>query len=99
MGTSGTLRFHKNFLITLLEFELFWDSKHTNAIHVEAPGTNNSDKILYSSTMDKIHLERNGFDGSVVSGVREPILFSFFHKSGYKKLCEPLTIHYKKINK
>ena len=40
-------------------------------------------------------------DGSVVNGVRQPILFSFVldKPSGYKIFCEPETIHYKKINK
>ena len=40
-------------------------------------------------------------DGSVVNGIREPILFSFVSDkpSGYKVFCEPETIHYKKINK
>ena len=40
-------------------------------------------------------------DGSVVNGVRQPILFSFVvdKPSGYKVLCESETIHFKKINK
>ena len=39
--------------------------------------------------------------GSVVDGVRKPILYSFVldKKPGYKVFCEPETIHYKKINK
>ena len=40
-------------------------------------------------------------DGSVVNGVRQPILYSFVSDkpSGYKVFCEPETIHYKKIKK
>ena len=40
-------------------------------------------------------------DGSVVDGVREPIIYSFVldKPSGYKIFCEPETIQYKKINK
>ena len=40
-------------------------------------------------------------DGSVVNGIRQPVLFSFVldKPSGYKVFCEPETIHYKKINK
>ena len=40
-------------------------------------------------------------DGSVVNGIRQPILYSFVldKPSGYKVFCEPETIHYKKINK
>ena len=39
--------------------------------------------------------------GSVVDGVRQPVLYSFAldKPSGYKVFCEPETIHYKKINK
>ena len=40
-------------------------------------------------------------DGSVVNGIREPILFNFIldKPSGYKVFCEPKTMHLKKINK
>ena len=39
--------------------------------------------------------------GSVVNGVRQPILYSFVldKPSVYKVFCGPETIHYKKINK
>ena len=41
------------------------------------------------------------FDGSVVNGLRQPILYSFVldKKPGYTVFPEPETIHYKKINK
>ena len=40
-------------------------------------------------------------DGSVVNGLRQPILYSFVldKEPGYKVFCEPDTIHFKKINK
>ena len=40
-------------------------------------------------------------NGSVVNGIRQPILYSFVldKPSGYKIFCEPETIHYKKTNK
>ena len=40
-------------------------------------------------------------DGSVVNGLRQPILFSYVSdkKPGYKVFCEPETIHYKTANK
>ena len=40
-------------------------------------------------------------NGSIVSGSRQPILFSFVldKPSGYKVFCEPESIHSKKINK
>ena len=40
-------------------------------------------------------------DGSVVDGIRQPILYSFILDKlpGYKVFSEPETIHFKKINK
>ena len=40
-------------------------------------------------------------DGSVVNGLKQPILYSFVQDKspGYKVFCEPETIHFKKINK
>ena len=40
-------------------------------------------------------------DGSVVNGLRQPILYSFIldKKPGYKVFCEPETIHFKKLKK
>ena len=55
-----------------------WDYKPTNAIHADSPGFYTSDKILYLSTKGKIHFKCDVVDGSVVNGLREPILFSCF---------------------
>ena len=49
----------------------------TNAIYADSPGAYTSDKILNLSTIDEIHLRCNVIDGSVVNGIREPILYSF----------------------
>ena len=40
-------------------------------------------------------------DGSMVNGVRQPIIYSFVldKPSGYKVFCEPGSIYYKKLNK
>ena len=40
-------------------------------------------------------------DGSVVNGLRQPVLYSFVldKKPGYKVFSEPETIHYKTLNK
>ena len=48
-----------------------------------------------------MHLKCDCIDGSVVNGVRQPILYSFILDKlpGYKVFSEPETIHYKKINK
>ena len=51
--------------------------------------------------LDDIHLKCDAIDGSVVNGIRQPILYSFVldKPAGYKVFSEPETIHYKKINK
>ena len=99
----GTLRFdEKSFFHTLLGFTPYWDYKPTNVIHADAPGVYTSDKIILNlNTINKIHLKCDIIDGSVVNGVRQPILYSFVldKKPGYKVFSEPETIHYKKINK
>ena len=98
----GTLRFdERSFFDTLLGFESLWDYKHTNSNHVAIPGVYTSDKILILTIVNKIHLKCDVIDGSVVNGLKKPILFSFVFdkKPGYKIFSEPETIHYKKINK
>ena len=57
-----------------------------------------SQKIVKLSTTKRIHLKCDVIDGSVVNGVRQPILLSFDidKPSEYKVFCEPETIHYKK---
>ena len=56
--------------------------------------------MLISSTIDKILMKCDVFDGSIQIGSRHPILFSFVFdkKPGFKVFCKPETIHYKKIN-
>ena len=51
--------------------------------------------------IDKILLKCDCFNGSILNGDRQPILYSFVldKPSGYKVFSEPGTIHYKKINK
>ena len=53
------------------------------------------------SSTNKINLKCDIIDGSVVNGLRRPILYSFVldKKPGYEVISEPETIHYKKINK
>ena len=83
----------KSFFSTILGFTAGSDYKHYNQYL--------SQKIVNLSTTNKIHLKCDAIDGSVVDGVRQPILYSFVldKPSGYKVFCEPETIHYKKINK
>ena len=48
---------------------------------------------------DKIHLKCDVIDGSVVCGLRQPILYNFVSDKqlGYKIFCEAETIHYENI--
>ena len=83
----------KSFFSTILGFTPGWDYKHYNQYL--------SQKILNLSNTNKIDLKCDVIDGSVVNGVRQPILYSFVldKPSGYKVFSEPEIIHYKKINK
>ena len=65
------------------------DSKPTSAFHADYPGVCITDKILNISTIDKIHLKCDVIDGSVVTGIREPILCSFFIRpAGFRTYCQ-----------
>ena len=83
----------KSFFSTILGFTAGWDYKHYNQYL--------SQKTVNLSSTNKTHLKCDAIDGSVVDGVRQPILYSFVSDkpSGYKVFCEPETIHHKKINK
>ena len=83
----------KSFFSTILGFTPGWDYKHYNQYL--------SQKIVNLSNTNKIHLKCDVINGSVVDGIRQPILYSFVldKPAGYKVFCEPETIHYKKINK
>ena len=92
-GTIAIRFDEKSFFSTILGFNHGWDYKHYNQYI--------SQKIVNLINTSKIHLKCDVIDGSVVNGIRQPILYSFVldKPSGYKVFCEPETIHYKKINK
>ena len=83
----------KSFFSTILGFNPGWDYKHYNKYI--------SQKIVNLSNTNKIHLKCDAINGSVVNGLRQPILYSFVLDKlpGYKVFSEPGTIQYKKINK
>ena len=88
------IRFHeKSFFGTILGYTSGWDYKHYNKYI--------SQKIVNLSSTNKIHLKCDVIDGSVVDGLRQPILYSFLLDKlpGYKVIFEPETKHYKKLNK
>ena len=87
------IRFDGNsFFSTVLGFTPGWDYKPYNKY--------SSQKVVNLGSTDKTHLKCDVLDGSVVNGLRQPILYSFVldKKPGYKVFSEPETIHYKKIN-
>ena len=80
------------FFCNVLGFTSGWDYKHYNKYI--------SQKSLILGSTTKIHLKCDIIDGSVVNGLRQPILYSFVldKKPVYKVFSEPETIHYKKVN-
>ena len=64
-------------------------------------GSYKSDKPINITGIDKIHLKCDYIQGSIVNGIREPILYSLVLSSppGYKIFKEPRIKLFKKINK
>ena len=88
------IRFNeKSFFSTLLGFNSGWDYKHYNKYTRQ--------KIVNLGNTNRIHLKCDVIDGSVLNGIRRPILFSFVSDKlpGHKVFCEPETFFCKKINK
>ena len=83
----------KSFFSTILGFTPGWDYKHYKKY--------TSQKLVNLGSANNIHLKCDCIDGSVLNGLRQPILYSFVLDKlpGYKIFSEPETIHYKKINK
>ena len=63
-------------------------------------GSYKSDKPINNTGIDKIHLRCDCIQGSIVNGVREPLLFSFALSSppGHKIYKEPRIKLFKKVN-
>ena len=64
-------------------------------------GSYKSDKPINITAIDKMHLKCDCIQGSIVNGIREPILYSFALSSppGHKIYKEPRVKLFKKINK
>ena len=64
-------------------------------------GSYKSDKPINITGIDKVHLKCHCIQGSIVNGIREPILFSFALSSppGHKIYNEPRIKLFKKMNK
>ena len=65
------------------------------------PGSYKSDKPINITGIDKVHLKCDCIDGSIMNGIREPILYSFSldQQHGHKIYKEPKVKLFKKINK
>ena len=59
----------KSFFNTMLSFNPNWDYKHYNEYI--------SQKIVTLTSTNKLHLKADVTDGSVIHGLRQPILYSF----------------------
>ena len=64
-------------------------------------GSYKSDRPINITGIDKVHLKCDCIQGSIVNGIREPILYSFVLSSppGHKIFKEPRVKLFKKINK
>ena len=64
------------------------------------PGSNKGDRPINITRVDKNHLKCDCIQGSIVNGIREPILFSFGLSSppGHKKFKELRVKRFKKVN-
>ena len=64
-------------------------------------GSYTSDRPINITGIDKVHLKCDCIQGSIVNGIREPILYSFALSSppGHKIYKEPRVKLFKKINK
>ena len=64
-------------------------------------GSYKSDRPINITGLDKIHLKCDCTQGSIVNGIREPILYSFASSSpqGHKIYKEPRVKLFKKLNK
>ena len=64
------------------------------------PGSYKTDKPINITSIDKVHLKCDCFDGSIVKGIREPILYSFAldQPLGYKIDKEPKVKLFKILN-
>ena len=94
---------NKSFFYTILGFTQS-HSYHLDAIdgfYQSIAGSYKGYKPIIITGIDKVHLECDCIDGSIVNGFREPSLYSFALSSppGQKFYKEPRVRLFKKINK
>ena len=104
LKTNQTLIFtEKSFFYTILGYtqSRSYPLEDIDGHYQLIAGSYKSDKPVNITGVDKIHLKCNSIQGSIVDGVREPILYSFALSSppGHKIYKEPRVKLFKKINK
>ena len=94
LETNQTLIFtNKSFFYTILGFTQSHQGplNDIEGFHQILPGSYKSDKPINITGIDKVHLQCNVVDGSIVNGIREPLLYSFAPDQplGHKIYKEP----------
>ena len=104
LKTNQTLIFtNKSFFYTKLGFTHSHQGplNDIEGFYQILPGSYKSDKPFNITGIDKIHLKCDCIQGSLVNGIREPILYTFALSSppGHKIYKEPRIKLFKKVNK
>ena len=94
---------NKSFFCTILGFTQShsYPLEDIEGFYQLIAGLYKSERPINITGIDKVHLKCDCIDGSIVNGVREPILYSFALSSppGHKLYKEPRVKLFKKINK
>ena len=104
LKSNQTLIFtEKSFFYTVLGFtrSRFYSLGDIEGFYQMIAGSYKSDRPINNTGLDKVHLKCDCNNGSIVNGIREPILYSFELSSprGHKIYNEPRVKLFKKINK
>ena len=104
LKTNQILLFtEKSFFYTILGFtqSRSYPLEDIEGLYQLIPGLYKRDKPINITGIDKIHLKCDCVQGSIINGIREPILYSFALSSppGHKIYKEPRIKLFKKVNK
>ena len=101
LKSNQTLIFtNKSFFYTLLGFTQShsYPLDDIEGFYQLIAGSYKSERPINITGVDKVHLKCDCIDGSIVNGIREPILYSFAldQPPGHKKYKEPKKNFFKK---
>ena len=104
LKTNQTLLLtNKSFFYTILGYTQSHQGplNYNEGFYQILAGSYKSDRPINITGIDKVHLKCDCIQGSIVNGVREPILYSFALSSppGHKIYKEPRIKLFKKVNK